>query len=116
MYELTSSFRGGSLVMWLHPLNHQRSWQCTLLQTTHMLKLYISSCCNLMFLKVKFSILCCDNTVHMVWLGVGAKNTWSGLGKHHVLVSNSGFGCYKQSWKLSQGLLEVIQWFHTFTR
>lgn len=70
-----SSFRGGSLVMWLQPLNHQRSWQCTLLQTTHMLKLYISSCGNLVFLKVKFSILCCDNTVHMVWLGAGAKTT-----------------------------------------
>lgn len=49
-----------------------------------MLKLHIS----LYFgpLLVKFSILCSDNAVFIVWLSLGTETTWSELGKDHVLA------------------------------
>ena len=43
-------------------------------------------CCDFMFLQVQFSVLCCDNAVLMLRLGLGTKSTWIGLEKDHVLA------------------------------
>lgn len=37
-----------------------------------------------MLFYVQFKWYAPDNTVLMVWLGLGTKNTWLGLEKHHV--------------------------------
>lgn len=47
-----------------------------------MMKLNISLWFNFLFL---FSIPC------QCWLGLGARNTWSGLGKDHVWFKTPGF-------------------------
>lgn len=36
-------------------------------------------------------VLCCANTVVKVWLGLGGKSTWLGLGKDHVRQKIHGF-------------------------
>ena len=51
----------------------------------------------------------------MLRLGLGTRNTWLGFRKHQVLALNTSFCYHKHGWKLSQGLLENIQWCIIFT-
>ena len=55
--------------------------------------------------EFNFQILSDFNALLMVWLGLGTKTTWSGLGKHHILAKNGlGLGFW-----LSQTRLEMAQ-------
>ncbi len=42
---------------------------------------------------------CCDKAVVKVWVGLGTKNIWLGLGKCCVLTYKTCFGCLKHSWE-----------------
>ena len=50
----------------------KKCWQCIFLETTDMFKLYISVNCNCIVIQVQ-----CDNSVLMVWLGLGTKKTFA---------------------------------------
>ena len=42
-----------------------------------------------MFFYVQFYVLCYDNTVLMLWLGLSTNTPWLGLGKDQVLISST---------------------------
>lgn len=44
-------------------------------------------------LFAQFEFLSCDNTQLLLWLDLGTKNTWLGLGKGSIMDWNTCFGC-----------------------
>lgn len=65
------------------------------------------------FLQVRFSILCCDNTVLTVWSGVRTKPTWLRFGKDHVTGLKYHNLCLQIWLEMSQSL-KNIQWLHAY--
>lgn len=56
-------------------------------------------CCKFTPIYIQFSILCCDNVVLMLWLGLDIKPTWLGGGRDHVfdLKYKHGSKCCDQT-------------------
>ena len=60
------------------PIRQNKCCHCLFLQTTGLLNLYISVCCNFTFIYSQFSISCYGNTLPMLWFSLGTKTTWLG--------------------------------------
>ena len=89
------------------PSCKDKCWQCSFLQTTDVLKLFMLRLCFFGFI---FLNLCCDvSNFLLIWL---AKNYLVRVGDS--LVKNIWFCLNKHGWKMSQCFLKYSQWFNLY--